>query len=73
MFVQRGEPVNAKDTTTNVTTASTACDYIIKEEMTFKYANPLIKQLSWTQDLPTITSGQFIDPGSGEIEDVVSA
>jgi len=71
MFIQRGEPVN--DTGNNVSTSSTAVDYIVKEETTIKFAEPLIKQLTYSSTLPTLTSGQLLDEGSGEVEAVVSA
>jgi len=73
MFIQRGEPVNSKTTTTDVSTSSTACDYIVKEETTMKFAEPLIKQLIYSNTLPTISTGQLLDEGSGEVEDVVAA
>lgn len=71
MFVQRGEPVN--DSGNNVSTSSTAVDYVVKEETTIRYAEPLIKQLTYSSTLPTLTSGQLLDEGSGEVESVVAA
>lgn len=74
MFVQRGEPINGKDTqTTVVNTSATAVDYVVHTTTTYKYALPLRKALKYYNTITQLDTAQMLDEGSGEVEDVVSA
>lgn len=73
LVIASGAPLNDQTTKTNVSTAKPALDIVRKERYSFLFSQPAYTTYTFTNNLPTVTTGYIMDVGSGEAETVDAA
>ena len=73
LIIASGAPLNDSTTKTNVSTSTVALDVVRKERCKFLYTQPAYTTYTFVSSLPSITTGNVMDPGSGEAETMTTA
>lgn len=73
LIIASGAPLNDSTTKTNVSTSTVALDIVRKERYKFLYTQPAYTTYTFVSSLPAITTGNVMDPGSGEAETMTTA